>query len=320
MRRWGLLILLLAIWTPAGTVCAQGDASRLYRQLEAASLEVLVEGRLSGSGWFAASHGLAVTAAHVIKDRGRIEVLSPVAGRLKARLVATDLGHDLALLLVERSGDHFPYLDLASTAPVLGENLYLFGSPLFRHGLLVTGGLAKEETQFEWNDRNHCYTEVHALSAMTPEGFSGGAWVNAKGEVVGVQGGMMSWKGALMGIAFMSPVEPVARLLNDKRTGETISLGAMFSEPWESPAAATTSPEPEGLLVSQLVSGGPLAAAGIQKGDVLLAVNGQRVRYRDQLLRLVRRNQAGTQAMLTIRNREGAVCEVRVELHPRENY
>src|SRR5690606_12269049 len=117
----------------------------------------------------AAAHGLAITAAHVVKDRGRIEVLSPVAGRLKAKLVATDLGHDLALLLVERPEDLFPYLELASERPVLGEELYLFGSPLFRHGMLLPGGLAKEGTHFEWNDRHNSYYEAYALSAMTPE-------------------------------------------------------------------------------------------------------------------------------------------------------
>src|SRR5438105_11555976 len=85
----------------------KGNA-QLYERAKAASVEVLVNGHLNGSGCFVDRKGIVVTAAHVIEEPGRrIEINSAQAGRLGAKMLAVDLGHDLALLKVDSAKDDF---------------------------------------------------------------------------------------------------------------------------------------------------------------------------------------------------------------------
>jgi S1-C subfamily serine protease len=300
----------------AGTIWAAESPVAQDDRLAAASLEILADGRLTGSGSFVTSAGLALTAAHAVKGAKRLEVLSPVAGRLGARVVATDLGHDLALLLVDRNAGLFPALDLAETGPGLGDPVYLFGSALFRHGLRLPGVVAKVQPQFEWNGNNRCYTEVEVVAAMTPEGLSGGPWVDGDGRLIGVQNGMVARNGSPVGLAFMSPLAAVQRLVATRQGAAAASLGGQFAEIWEwSPEGAARSTDPAGgIYVIDVLPGGPLAAAGVGRGDRIVTVNGVRMVYRDELLAIIRQLAPGDHAELAVITTTGVRKSVTVGL------
>ena len=107
------LILLASFF---GSIAAADEPSlaAVYTKVKAAAFEVLVEGHLSGSGWFATEDGLAFTAAHVIGQPGRhVEIRSKSAGRRAAEVVAVDLGHDIALLRVEKRDGGYARLPFA---------------------------------------------------------------------------------------------------------------------------------------------------------------------------------------------------------------
>lgn len=314
--RLGLLVglTLLAFSLPT---LADPTAESLAGRLSAASIEILVDGRLAGSGWIAASQGLAVTAAHVVNRGHKIEVLTPANGRLSARVVAMDLGHDLALLKLERLGKLFSILQLSASPPRSGAPLALFGTALFRHGLTIPGSVASDHNMFEWNDVNNCYTEVQPVAAMAPKGLSGGPWVNAAGEVVGVQSTAMTESGALAGIAFMSPLKDIRKLVQEKSSAEVATLGGVYAELWEPTLqrGKTIGGATAGIRVLRILAGGPLDRSGVSPGEIVLTLDGSKLELRDQLIGRIRDLPPGSSHTLTVLGAAGA-REVRVVLAP----
>ncbi len=309
----GLISCLLLVRPPD----ARSDAEALYGKLKSSALEVLVDGRLSGSGCFVTSYGLALTAAHILKSAKQVEVLTNGFGRLNAVVVATDLGNDLALLRIERLAGLFPHLELSNRVPTIGESVYLFGAPVYRHNLMVTGRLAKPETQFEWNEVNKRYTEVYPVAAMTPEGFSGAPWVDEEGEIVGLQSGMLSWKGSPMGVAFMIPARALSRLVAAVKDVESPSLGAIVADNWEQTflqAVGRRSPG-AGVGVVKTFSNGTLANAGIHKNEVLLGINGVSLDSRDQLLHILKGHNLGAVLQMDVLRESGERVVVPAKLY-----
>ena len=148
--------------------------------------------------------GLVMTAGHVVESPDRkFEISSPSLGRKDAKLVAVDLGHDLALLSIEPRKEGYPVLKVAGKCPPPGSAVFVIGAPLYRHGVLIPGTIAAAETAFEYYaDR---FNEVTHISATVPQGMSGGPWLNTAGEAVGVQSGVMSQNSIPIGIAFAGP-------------------------------------------------------------------------------------------------------------------
>ncbi len=286
----------------ADAVTVTVTVTGLADQLRKTSLEVLADGRLVGSGCFVSPAGLALTAAHVVKGAKRIEVLTTELGRLDARVVATDPGHDLALLQVDRQGGLFASLVLADTEPGAGTPLHLYGSALNRHGLLLPGVVAKAAWQYEWNAVNRCYTAIHPVAAMTPEGLSGGPWVDDRGHLVGVQSGMMIKQGSLAGLAFMSPLTAVRHFVASRQPMAVASLGARFAETWEwSPdGLSRASSQLAGLYVIDTLPGSPLASAGVGGGDLIVALGGTAVLALEPFLTAVRKASPGDSVTLTV--------------------
>lgn len=295
----------------------RSGTAALYGKLKSSAIEVLVDGRLSGSGCFVTSYGLALTAAHVLKSAKQIEVLTTDFGRLNAVVVATDLGNDLALLRVERLAGLFPHLELSKKAPAIGEPIYLFGAPVYRHNLMVTGRLAKPQTQYEWNEVNKQYTEVYPVAAMTPEGFSGAPWVDEEGEIVGLQSGLLSWKGSPMGVAFMVPARALNRLVAEVRDVESPRLGAIVADNWEQTFIQTVGHRSPGVGVGvvRTFDNGTLANAGIHKNEVLLGINGKSLDSRDQLLHILKNHNLGTVLQMDVLRESGERVVVPAKLY-----
>ena len=132
VAKWVLLLTLLLVLAARIASGAENEPSvepcppaELYESAKRASVEILVDGHLGGSGFFVDKEGLLLTAAHMIGRPGlRVEILSPTAGRIKAEVVAVDLGHDLALLRVESREDGYPELPLAEKLPPPGDDCH----------------------------------------------------------------------------------------------------------------------------------------------------------------------------------------------------
>lgn len=300
MRVVALLLLpTLAIGAPAPGV---------YDRAMKASLEILVDDHLSGSGFVIDSSGLAITAAHVVPDRTRrIEGLSPEAGRVDLEVIALDRGHDVALVRLPPRDAPYPSLPLGDRRPAVGEELYLLGAPIYRHGVMLRGAMGRDDLTYEFLPDEQYYLSVYHLSGPSPPGTSGGPWLDETGKVVGLQSGLMHDSGAPVGIAYMAPVQAMRRLLQHKRDAATASLDAAFEELWEHHADVLERfpPRAEGLLVAVLRPGGAAARAGLRLYDLITHADGRPVRLRDELLSVIRSKRPGEPVVLTISRGKG---------------
>lgn len=285
----------------------ESSTALLYQKLKDASVEVMVDDHLNGSGFFVDGKGLLMTAAHVIDrpDR-RFEVLSPSAGRVEIEVVAVDLGHDLALLRVKQPRpEGYPALKLAEAFPPPGEDVFLLGAAVFRHAVLLRGTVARDDTAFEYYTDK--YVEVIHVAATVQSGTSGGPWVNRAGEIVGLQSGVMSINSIPVGVANVVPLSAIRELIQDPRTRSTPVMGAGFEETWQQKRDFLDRfpPRTEGLVVRNLLADNPAARAGLKLWDVVVAADGQKVRLSGELVRIVRQKQPGQSVNLTVLGPDG---------------
>jgi len=272
---------------PAMTTAA--PTAGLYRNAAQAGVELLVDGHLDGSGVIVSRDGLVVTAAHLITGT-RLEVHARHLGRHRVTLIALDPGHDLALLQLPRRPRPYPHLSLASRQSVPGADVYLYGSPLYRHGILMRGALARESPSYEYQPHRGHYVRALHVSGPSPIGSSGGPWLNSKGQVIGIQSGLIHDGTAPAGLAYMAPLTALRRLIRHRRTPAVATLRAGFEELWEqTPALRALFPDDaQGVLPVRIVPGGPADRAGLRPTDLITAIDDRRIGMRDDLLDAIR--------------------------------
>lgn len=298
MRIWIVLFCLIICGAAHG-----GAPPELYRLASEASVEILTDDHLDGSGFIVHPSGIAVTAAHAVTDpRRRIEVRSGTLGRHRVTVIARDVGHDIALLRLPPRAEPYPALPLADRPAVVGSDVWLFGAPLFRHGVLLAAMVARDKPTFEYLPDQQYYLRVYHLSGPSPVGTSGGPWLDARLSVVGLQSGLMHDGGAPVGIAYMAPVEAIRRLLERKTDAETPTMRVGFEELWEQPDAFRRQfPERlEALVAVRVTPGGPAARAGLRPQDVITHIDGRRVRLRDEILAAIRSRRIGAPVELKV--------------------
>lgn len=320
VAKWILLLTLLlalaARLAAGGQAAAEKPVAELYKQAKLASVEVLVDDHLAGSGFFADKQGLVLTAAHVIGRPGRrLEILSPAAGRLEAKLLAVDLGQDLALLRVNPREGGYPALAVNGELPPPGEDVFLLGSLLFRHAVLLRGTVARDQTVFEYHTGK--YVKCLHVASTVAGGMSGGPWLNRRGEVVGLQSGVISLNSLPVGLANVIPGSAIRGLLKSRRTAATPTIGAAVEETWQHQREVLDRfpPRTEALLLRGLKKDGPAARAGLKQWDAVVAADGQKVRLSGELLRIIRSKQPGKTLKLTVLGPDGTgTREVTVRL------
>lgn len=305
-RRWPCLILLWCCLPSCGElVGGEPGLDDLYHRARQASAEVLVEGHLAGSGCFVDKEGLVLTAAHVLGQSNRAcEIFSPIAGRQGATFVAVDLGHDVVLLRVPPREGGYPVLALSAALPGPGSTVFLFGAPAYRHGVLQHGMTVRSGLTFEYQSH---FVEVLQIQAPAQEGTSGAPWMTAQGELFGVQSGTINAGQHPGGIANVGPLPAIRALVETRRNAATPTIGVFVDELWvlAPDALRRFPPGTEGIVVQNLDTDGPAARAGLQKGEAITAVGGQKVRFRDEFVRAICASKPGENVELTVISPDG---------------
>jgi S1-C subfamily serine protease len=168
--------------------------------------------------------------------------------------------------------------------------------------------VARDATTFEYYPSPSSYVEILHVSATVQQSSSGGPWLNRRGQVVGLQSGVMSLNATPVGVAYLSPLPALRNLLRTRRHAATATLGAAIEETWQQnqdylkrlPAGT------EGLVVKVLDQDGPGTKAGLRQWDVITQAAGQRMRLPDELLRLIRRMKPSDLLELTVLRPDGA--------------
>jgi len=276
----------------------------LYTRLQRASVEILVNGRMTGSGCFVSSDGVVLTACHVVKNKGEhIEIVSQVAGRMTARRIATDRGHDLALLRAAGKDRKYPYLEIAPRLPDPLSEVMLSSSPIWRHGLVLKGSVARARPSHCWQAALGCYIRCIYIDGASPVGSSGGCWTDSRGRVVGVQSGYLNnTDKSPVGIAFAAPADAIAELLADKGDRKVATMGAAMEELWtQSQGFIARLPKgTQGIVTPRVNKGGPLDKAGMTHETLIMEIEGKPVIYLDKLLEIVQSKKPGDQVTLKV--------------------
>lgn len=236
------------------------------------------EGTVWGSGIIVSEDGLIVTNTHVIEKIEKAVIQLPDGGEYEAKIVGADAVSDIALLKVEPEGK-LPVAEFADTASLNeGDEVAAIGNPLgpeFRN-TLTNGIISAIDRGISYN--GHSMTLLQTNTAIN-EGNSGGALFNMNGQVVGITNmKMMSYYSSIEGIGFAIPSTTVKSVVSDliefgyvPRTSIGITVGPVPE------TAKKNFNLPEGLYVSDVTKGSDAEKQGIKVGDVITAVNGQKV-------------------------------------------
>jgi Do/DeqQ family serine protease len=231
-----------------------------------------------GSGVIVRADGVIVTNHHVVEHADQLKVVLGDRREYDAKLLLDDARSDLAVLRIDTKGERLPTLAFANTrAAHVGDLVLAIGNP-FGLSQTVTSGIisALARTEVGIND----YAFFIQTDAAINKGNSGGALVDMSGDLVGINTAIFSESGGSNGIGFAIPAEMVRRVVESAVAGGKIVrawLGVKAQPVTQQLARSLGLSSPRGVLVSEVYPNGPAAKAGLQRGDVVLSVNGVEV-------------------------------------------
>ena len=293
-------------------------SENLYSKVLPGCVEILVGGRLDGSGVIVDKNGSVLTALHVIRKKPKTyESLSRELGRLPLTLVATYRGSDLALLSLPKRKHVYPTLHLAKKIPEEGSKVFLMGSPIFRHQLMLTGFIARRTPTFSWYDQ--AFTETFPITGMAAPGTSGGPWVNDIGEVFGIQVAGVTTDHGHQGVNSVVGIKSIKKLLDAQKDVIIPTIESAVEELWgQSPRLLEKLPtEIKGLLFRQVIPDGVCAKAGIKNEDIMLLANGKNYQRIEPFIKYIRSLKINSEVKLSVCDAKGEnKRQVKITLQP----
>jgi serine protease Do len=254
--------------------------------------------RGEGSGFIIRPDGVILTNAHVVAGATRVTVQLTDRREYTAKVIGEDKTADVAVIKIP--ADNLPTVNLGdSNSLQVGQWVLAIGAP-FGFDNSATAGIvsAKGRTLPDSGYVPFIQTDV----PINP-GNSGGPLFDMQGRVVGINSQIYSRTGGYMGVSFSIPINVAMQVAHQLMTTghvERGKLGVVIQNVDQGLADSFGLPEPEGALVSSVEQGGPASRAGIQPGDVILALNGAPVATSSQLPVRIASLMPGTTVHLTI--------------------
>ncbi|BDD03198.1 Do family serine endopeptidase [Aureibacter tunicatorum] len=257
-------------------------------------------GEASGSGVILSEDGYIATNNHVVEDGDEIEVVLNDKRTFKAKVIGTDPGTDLALLKIDADGlDFIPFGN--SEQIQVGEWVLAVGNP-FNLTSTVTAGIVSAKGR-NINILSGQYTIesfIQTDAAVNP-GNSGGALVNLRGELVGINTAIASPTGSYSGYAFAIPSSIIHKVISDLKEYGVVQravLGVQIQNLNSELAKEHDIKSLNGVYVADVVEGGAAEEAGLQGGDVITAINGVSVNNVAELQEQIGTNKPGDKVVV----------------------
>ncbi|MFI5177559.1 MAG: Do family serine endopeptidase [Vicinamibacterales bacterium] len=266
-----------------------------------------------GSGVVVTTDGYVLTNNHVVEGADTINLDFTDGRTMSAKVVGTDQPSDLALLKVTGTSLHAIALG-NSDAVKVGDVVLAVGNPL-NIGQTVTMGIISAKGR-STSVGDGSYEDFLQTDAPINHGNSGGALVNTKGELVGINSQILSVSDGNIGIGFAIPVNMARHVMDDLRTKGKVTraqLGVTVQGVTADMAANLGLKETRGAIVSGVTRDSAADRAGVKRGDVIEAFNGQPVHDTNTLRNRVAEAGPGTTADLTIA-RDGGEKHLSVKL------
>lgn len=279
-----------------------GTGGREYKQY----------GSGSGSGVIVSSEGYIVTNNHVIEDASEIEVILNDNSKYTATVIGTDPSTDIAVLKIEASG--LKPIPLGNSDELrIGEWVLAVGNP-FNLTSTVTAGIvsAKARNINLLSDKTRATAVpiesfIQTDAAVNP-GNSGGALVNTKGELVGINTAIASQTGSYSGYSFAVPVNLVNKVMRDIIDFGVVQrgyLGVQIADINQEIKEKNSLPSTKGVFVSSVTEDGGADKAGIEANSVILKVGSKDVNSVAELQEEIGKRRPGDKVSLTLRKENG---------------
>ncbi len=274
--------------------------------------------RSLGSGVIVSKDGYILTNAHVIKDAQSVRVMLSDKREFKAEIVGTDIKTDIGVLKID--SDDLPVLQMGDSDDVrVGQVVLAIGNP-FGLSSTVTMGIVSARGRSRVGIAD--YENFIQTDAAINPGNSGGALINLSGELVGINTAIFSRSGGYMGVGFAVPVNLARHVLNSLvEHGEVRRgfLGVSIQELTPDLAGQFGLDSGDGALVSEVIDGTPADEAGLKPGDVIIAVEGERVKDSNHLRNMIAEYPPDSEVKVAI-VRDKKKKELEVELMSRKEY
>lgn len=276
----------------------------------------------SGSGVILTRDGFIVTNNHVIDNAQEIKVILNDKRSFDAKLVGRDPNSDIALLKI--NANDLPFISFGNSDELrLGEWVLAIGNPFNLTSTVTAGIVSAKARNIGLTNNNFAIESFIQTDAAVNPGNSGGALVNLKGELIGINTAIASRTGSYSGYSFAIPSSIAKKIVADLiEFGEVqrAILGVELHELTSENAAEHGIKDIKGVLITKVNKGGAAEQAGLKEGDVILDINGVQVnslsqlqeqisKYRpnQQVELIVNRNNNKKHFTATLRNMKGSL-------------
>jgi Do/DeqQ family serine protease len=255
-----------------------------------------------GSGVLVSADGTIMTNAHVVDEAEKITVLLSDNKSFDAKLVGIDKPSDLAVLKID--AQNMPFLTLGNSDGVrVGDIVLAIGNPLGIGQSVTAGIISAKGRRTGLSDGS--FEDFLQTDAPINRGNSGGALVNLNGELIGINSQILAGgpSGGNIGIGFSIPSNMAKSVMEQLLKNGKVSrgmLGVNIQTLTEDTAKALDLKDVSGVLVSNVLAGSSAEKAGVKRGDIITAINGEKIDDGNVLRNKVAGTLPGTEIKLTI--------------------
>ncbi|MEQ9188281.1 MAG: trypsin-like peptidase domain-containing protein [Cryomorphaceae bacterium] len=273
----------------------------------------------AGSGVIMSSDGYIVTNNHVIDGASSVEVVTNNNQSYVAEVVGTDPSSDLALLKID--GSNLPKIDLGNSDQVkVGEWVLAVGNPFNLESTVTAGIVSAKGRDINIlangpDGANAVEAFIQTDAAVNP-GNSGGALVNSKGELIGINAAIKSNTGSYTGYSFAIPVNIVTKVVEDLLEFGVVQrgyLGVRIQNVDQKLSELKSLSTREGVYIATTLDLGAAKEAGIKEGDVIVKIAERKVKNVTEMQEQLSRFRPGDDILVTV-NRNGSVIDIPLTL------
>lgn len=283
----------------------------------------------TGSGVIISDDGYIVTNNHVVANGEKIEITLNNNEKFEAKVIGTDPSTDLALVKIESKG--LPYIPYGNSDDVkIGQWVLAVGNPMELNSTVTAGIVSAKARNINIIQGGTAPIEsfIQTDAAVNP-GNSGGALVNTRGELVGINTAIASNTGSYSGYSFAVPVNIVRKVVNDFMEYGNVQrafLGIVSKEINADLAKEKNLDEVKGVYIQGTSEDGGAAEAGLKPGDVVLKIDGREINSTATLLETVGSHRPGDkvkvdylrngdlkETMVTLKNKMGTTTVIKNE-------
>jgi serine protease Do len=235
-------------------------------------------GGSTGSGVIISPDGYIATNHHVIEDGNQINVLLEDGREFEAKVIGSDPSTDLALLKIDAK--ELPYLTFGnSDSLMIGEWVLAIGNPFRLYSTVTAGIVSAKARNINILDNGGIENFIQTDAAVNP-GNSGGALVNTSSQLMGINTAIMTYSGQYEGFSFAIPSNLVKKVLEDIREYGSPKrgwLGVVIRPVDNQIADEAGMTEVTGVVLDKVNAGSAAEAGGLNAGDIILTIDGQKI-------------------------------------------